>query len=151
MSDAKSVASSPSSPVPNPKHERTQTMNIHFDRIALRLGLLAGMLAALGTTPAFAQPDPHEASEPADVVSAPAVDPDAPIDLNAASVEELVTLPGVGPSRARAILEYRQRRPFARIEHIMRVPGIGRATFRRIRDRLRVAPRARRARGMSTR
>lgn len=62
------------------------------------------------------------------------------IDLNHASETELTTLPGVGPSRARAIVAYRERRPFRRIEEVMRVRGIGRATFRHMRAMLTVSP-----------
>ncbi len=63
------------------------------------------------------------------------------VDLNHATEAELVALPGIGPSKAAAIVAYRERRPFQRIEQIMRVRGIGRGTFRQIRDRLTVSPR----------
>lgn len=62
------------------------------------------------------------------------------IDLNHASETELTALPGVGPSRARAIVAYRERRPFRRVEEVMRVRGIGRATFRQMREMLTVTP-----------
>jgi competence protein ComEA len=56
------------------------------------------------------------------------------VNLNTASGDELERLPGIGPSRARAILELRARlKRFARIEDLMRVKGIGRATYRRLR------------------
>lgn len=64
----------------------------------------------------------------------------AQIDLNHASETELTALPGVGPSRARAIVAYRERRPFRRVEEVMRVRGIGRATFRQMRAMLTVSP-----------
>lgn len=64
----------------------------------------------------------------------------AQIDLNHASETELTALPGVGPSRARSIVAYRERRPFRRIEEVMRVRGIGRATFRNMREMLTVSP-----------
>lgn len=63
---------------------------------------------------------------------------DRRININEAGVEELVELPGIGPSRAEAIIAERERRRFRRVEDIMRVPGIGRKTFVRIRSEIRV-------------
>jgi len=59
--------------------------------------------------------------------------PDAPsgasgagIDLNQASAAELETLPGIGPSLASAIIQYRdQNGPFQSVEQLLDVPGIG--------------------------
>lgn len=59
------------------------------------------------------------------------------VNLNDASVEQLERLPGIGPSRARAILELRARlKRFTRLEDLLRVRGIGRATFRKLRPLL---------------
>jgi competence protein ComEA len=59
------------------------------------------------------------------------------VNINAASAEELERLPGIGPSRARAILALRaQLKRFTRLEELLRVKGIGRATFRRLRPLL---------------
>ena len=45
--------------------------------------------------------------------------------LNTAGLSALCTLPGVGESRARAILEYREQNgPFARVEDAACVPGL---------------------------
>ena len=58
-----------------------------------------------------------------------------PIDLNTATQEELLHLPGIGPSKAADILAYRQENgPFQRLEDIMKVPGIGDSTFDQIRE-----------------
>ena len=47
------------------------------------------------------------------------------VDLNTAGLSALCTLPGVGESRARAILEYREQNgPFARVEDAACVPGL---------------------------
>ena len=49
------------------------------------------------------------------------------INVNTASVDELVLLPGIGPATAKRIVEYREEHgPFRRIEDLMNVRGIGR-------------------------
>jgi len=68
----------------------------------------------------------------------PTVEEDTRININQAGEDSLVTLPGIGPSRAKAIIAQREKRPFRRVEDIMRVPGIGRKTFLRIRESIRV-------------
>jgi competence ComEA-like helix-hairpin-helix protein len=58
--------------------------------------------------------------------------PPAPIDLNTASVDVLVALPGVGPTLAARIVEDRARRgPFRTVHDADRVKGIGPATIER--------------------
>jgi competence ComEA-like helix-hairpin-helix protein len=58
--------------------------------------------------------------------------PPAPIDLNTASVDVLVALPGVGPTLAARIVEDRARRgPFRTVHDADRVRGIGPATIER--------------------
>ncbi len=61
------------------------------------------------------------------------------IDLNTASVEQLQTLPGIGPSKARAIVEYREKKPFSKPEDLMNVSGIGPRTFEKIKDMITVS------------
>jgi competence protein ComEA len=49
-----------------------------------------------------------------------------PVDLNTASLEELDTLPGIGPKTAQAIVEYRETHgTFASPEDLLQVRGIG--------------------------
>ena len=53
-----------------------------------------------------------------------------PLNLNTATVEELIQLPGIGPSRAGAILELRaETGSFSSIEELLSVRGIGAATI----------------------
>lgn len=57
-----------------------------------------------------------------------------PIDVNTASALALEAIPGVGASRARAIVEERARGgPFRTVEDLDRVPGIGPATVEALR------------------
>ncbi len=57
------------------------------------------------------------------------------IDLNSATEEELCSLRGIGPAKAKAILAYRAGYGgFVCIEEIMEVKGIGPGTFENIRD-----------------
>lgn len=61
------------------------------------------------------------------------------VNINTATAAELESLPGIGPTYARRIIEYRERHgSFQRIEEIMRVRGIGEATFERIKDQITV-------------
>lgn len=62
------------------------------------------------------------------------------IDINTATVEQLDTLPGIGPAKASDIITYRQNNgAFDRIEDIQNVSGIGPATFEAIRDLISVS------------
>ena len=62
---------------------------------------------------------------------------DGRIDLNTASSEELQTLKGIGPTKAQAIIDYRNRYGgFTCIEEITEVKGIGEKTFEKIRDQI---------------
>lgn len=58
--------------------------------------------------------------------------PAAPVDINKASVEELMSVPGLGPAKAQAIVAYRQTAPFATTEDLVNVKGIGEKLFARI-------------------
>jgi competence protein ComEA len=59
------------------------------------------------------------------------------VNINAASVEALQTLPGVGPAIAQRIVDYRtEHGPFATIDDLMNVKGIGPATFAELKDQI---------------
>jgi len=62
-------------------------------------------------------------------------------DLNASPERHLLLLPGIGPVRARSIVEERERAgPFAGVEDIVRVHGIGPATAGALAGRARAGP-----------
>jgi len=58
------------------------------------------------------------------------------LDLNTATVSELMTIPGVGQSTAEKIIS---ARPFSKVEDLLNVPGIGEAKFERWKSYLRVS------------
>jgi comEA protein len=61
------------------------------------------------------------------------------IDINKASAAELATLPGIGDSKAQAIVEHRAADPFETIEDLKKVKGIGDKTFESLRPHLMVS------------
>ena len=60
------------------------------------------------------------------------------VDLNTASAEELARLPGIGPAKAQAIIEYRAQEPFAKPEDLIKVKGIGEKLYDRLKDQITV-------------
>ena len=60
------------------------------------------------------------------------------ININTASKEELMTLSGIGESKAIAIIEYRNNNPFKNIEDIKNVSGIGEAAYQKIKDSITI-------------
>lgn len=69
--------------------------------------------------------------------------PQRPVDLNTATVTELMQLPRVGQKTAERILAFRkQHGGFQRPEELMNVKGIGEKAFARLKPFLAATPRA---------
>ena len=70
----------------------------------------------------------------------------AALNLNTATKDELVALPGIGPAKAQAIVDYRnQHGPFKSVDEIRKVKGIGEKLFLQIKPELAIGAPARNA------
>ncbi len=64
-----------------------------------------------------------------------ATTPQGPVHLNIATLEQLDSLPGVGPVTAQKILDYRQKNgAFTSVDDLDAIPGIGPARIEQLRD-----------------
>ena len=107
-------------------------------------GVGPGLLAAIGPHLSFSAPG--QGASPAAQIAAPAGDAGCglptdqppcrhtPLDLNLASVAALDSLPGIGPTRAASIVQYRASHgPFRSVDELGEVSGIGPAALARLR------------------
>ncbi len=69
-----------------------------------------------------------------DPTPVPALSPEARINVNRATQQELETLPGIGPALAERMIATRQEQPFTSVEDLQRVSGIGPTLSERLRD-----------------
>ncbi len=71
--------------------------------------------------------------------AAPATGETPPVDVNTASVAELTSINGIGPSKAKAIVEHRDANgSFASVEDLQSVRGIGDKLLERLRPQVTV-------------
>ena len=106
---------------------------------------IATVLAICGSilfaSPAFATTD-QQAAPDASATAKTA------INLNAATIDQLETLPGIGRKTAERIIEYRTKSGgFKRIEDLMNVKGIGEKSFLKLKPLVAVPPRTDKAPG----
>ena len=65
----------------------------------------------------------------------------AAVNINTATKDELVALPGIGPAKAQAIMDYRkQNGPFKSVDDLKSVKGIGAKRLEKLRPELSVGP-----------
>jgi competence protein ComEA len=61
------------------------------------------------------------------------------VNVNTATLAQLELLPGVGASRAKAIIAYRATTPFAKVDELKKVKGVGKGVFTRIQPHVAVS------------
>lgn len=87
-----------------------------------------------------AKPEVVQAAEPEALQAAESKEDgisDGRVNINTAGMEELMTLSGIGETRARTIVEYRtQNGPFTKAEDIMQIPGIKEGIYSKIQDQI---------------
>jgi competence protein ComEA len=106
------------------------------DLISLNLAapVQDGQQIVVGRAARANAPDP-----PAGAVPTSSASSAAPVDLNTATLEQLDTLPGVGPVLAQHILDWRaQHGSFASVSQLNDVSGIGEVKYAELRERVTV-------------
>lgn len=112
--------------------------------LALVMGLLlfmAGWFARTAVTApgSYTISAAHPEAEATPTPTQPVFVPDELVNLNTATLSQLIALPGIGQSKAQAILDYRQEHgDFRYIEDITRVSGIGQSIFEGLKDYITV-------------
>lgn len=94
--------------------------------------LMAAIAAIVLTAPALGAQSKTAAPKSAATAA-------APVNLNTATVEQLATIPGVGPKMAERIIDYRQKNGgFKKVEDLMNVSGVGEKSFLKMKPLITV-------------
>jgi competence protein ComEA len=110
------------------------TNGIRIGRMATTLGAATVAAALLfGASPLYAATGAAPAAAGAESAGK--------VDVNTASAAELASLPGIGASKAAAIIAEREKKPFASVDDLERVRGIGARTVDDLRGKVSVGGR----------
>ncbi|NLK22850.1 MAG: competence protein ComEA [Clostridiales bacterium] len=83
--------------------------------------------------------DPNSQNTISSSVSASSTQGNSLVNLNTATDIELQSLPGVGPSKAKSIIEYREKNGgFKSIDEIKNIKGIGESSFEKLKDKITI-------------
>lgn len=94
---------------------------------------------SVGTRASIPRPLPGVNAPPSPNANTPEGASSARVNINTASMSDLDTLSGVGPSTAKAIIDYRTKNgPFGSIEDLLNVRGIGPAKLDAMREQVTV-------------
>lgn len=103
---------------------------------------IPGTMLVLACALGVAVPPPAHAAEKGTPTAAPAKAGDAAVDVNAATVDELVKIPGIGEALAQRIVEFRTKNgPFERVDDLLKVRGIGEKSLEKLRPYVRAGAR----------
>jgi competence protein ComEA len=113
--------------------------NVDLTPLNLAARVVDGQQVLVGVAAPPGAPASGPPSAPSGSAGAAAPAPGGKLDLNAATLEQLDGLPGVGPVMAKKILDWRtQNGRFNAVEQLREIPGIGDARFGTLRDLVRV-------------
>jgi competence ComEA-like helix-hairpin-helix protein len=104
--------------------------------------LVGVILAAFGPLqPVFADPPKRKVADcPSNTKKAIAFTPEK-VDINTASFDQLVQIPGVGIKTARAIISHREaNRGFRSMKQLSLVSGVGKKTFACLNEYVFISP-----------
>jgi competence protein ComEA len=107
-----------------------------FARTAL-CGAVMAMALLMAAGSASAAPGNGTGGAPAPAAEASG----GKVDVNTASAAELASLPGIGASKAAAIIAEREKKPFGSVDDLERVRGIGARTVEDLRAKVSVGGR----------
>lgn len=111
----------------------------HYDPVQVQIqGVPTLPKTTTATKPTVTNPLPTSPSVPTDPSNPTKpvpTEPEFPLDINSATLEQLDLLPGIGPKLGQAIIDYRNEfGPFLTLADLMRVPGIGEKKLEAIID-----------------